>query len=155
LGIRKNNINIVLSSFISKNLTYRSSIDDVYVKSLELRDAQIVFDYWPYKSSTSVENIADELIQLPSAGVYLKATDQLVAWMNFHPPNGMSRLHTLEQHRRKGYATLLTRYLSKRVAQSGHSPYVLILVGNTASERFFQHLGFHFQSINYINKTHP
>jgi len=130
-------------------------MDDIYAKSLERRDAQTVFDYWLYNSSTNVENVADELTQLPSAGVYLKSTDQLVSWMNFHPPNDMSRLHTLEEHPRKGYATLFTRYLCKRVAQAGHSPYVLILDGNTASEKFFQRFGFLHQRTNYINKTHP
>ena len=90
---------------------------------------------------------------LPSAGVYLKSTDQLVAWMNLHPPNGMSRLHTLEDHRRKGYATLLTQYLTKRVAQSGHYPYVHIVVGNTASEQFFKHMGFLYQCLDHIHTT--
>ena len=95
----------------------------------------------------------DELARLPSAGVYLKSTNQLVAWMNLHPPNGMSRLHTLEEHRRKGYAGLLTRYLAKRMAQAGCLPYVHIAVGNTASEQVFLQLGFQWQRFLYIHTT--
>ena len=127
----------------------------VYVKSLERNDAVTVFKHWgPYNTATTVEDIADEIIRLPSAGVFLRSNNQLIAWMHLHPPNGMSRLFTLEEHRRKGYADLITRYLCKRVAQTGHSPYVLIAEGNNASERFFQHhMGFSWQGSFYIQET--
>jgi predicted GNAT family acetyltransferase len=128
-------------------------MDDVYVKSLEPRDAQTVFNWWPYNPSTTVDDVADELARLPSAGVFLKSSNKLVSCMNLHPPNGMSRLFTLEEHRRKGYADLLTRYLSKRVAQAGHSPYVHITEGNTVSEQFFHHMGFRLQRPGYIHTT--
>ena len=100
-----------------------------------------------------MQHIEDELARLPSAGVYLKSTDQLVAWMNLHPPNGMSRLHTLEEHRRKGYASLLTQYLSKRMAQAGHLPYAHVSVGNTASEQVFIQLGFRWQRSLFLHTT--
>ena len=128
-------------------------MEDVYVKSLEPEDAQTVFNWWPRKHTTTVDDVADEIIRLPSAGVFLNSNNQLVAWMNLHPPNGMSRLFTLEEHRRKGYANLLTRYLCKRVAQAGHSPYVKIIEGNTASEQFFHHMGFRLQRPCYSHTT--
>ena len=46
-------------------LSNLSSMDNIYVKSLERRDAQTVFDYWPYNSSTNVENVADEIDSTP------------------------------------------------------------------------------------------
>ncbi|EFX72030.1 hypothetical protein DAPPUDRAFT_254937 [Daphnia pulex] len=55
-----------------------------------------------------------------------------------HPPNGMSRLHTLEEHRRRGYAALGTQYLSKRVAQRGFVPFANNVIENTASYKFFE-----------------
>ena len=100
----------------------RSKMDDVYVKSLERCHAQMVYDHWPYRESTRVEYMADEIQQFPSAGVFLKESNELVSWMMIHLPNGMSRLHTLEQHRRKGYAAIVTKYLSKVMAQSGQHP---------------------------------
>jgi predicted GNAT family acetyltransferase len=91
-----------------------------------------------------VEDIADEIDLLPSAGLFLKDKDELVSWIMGHAPMGMSRLFTMDGHRRKGYATLVTLYMSKRMAQSGFLPYVNIVVGNTASAKFFEGLGFRF-----------
>ena len=116
----------------------------VYVKSLEPCHAKIVYDYWPYRESTTVDNITREIELLPSAGVFLKENDELVSWMMCHPPNGMSRLHTLEEHRRQGYAALVTQYLSKRVAQCGFVPFVNIVIENTASYKFFESMKFTF-----------
>ncbi|XP_046653152.1 uncharacterized protein LOC124343739 isoform X1 [Daphnia pulicaria] len=126
-----------------------SEIDGVYVKSLERCHAQIVYDYWPYRESTTVENITREIEQLPSAGVFLKGNDQLVSWMMCHPPNGMSRLHTLEEHRHRGYASLVTQYLSRRVAQCGLVPFVNIVIENTASYKFFEIMKF-----KHLRPTH-
>ena len=117
-------------------------MDGVYVKSLEPCHAKIVYDYWPYRESTTVDNITREIELLPSAGVFLKENDELVSWMMCHPPNGMSRLHTLEEHRRRGYAALVTQYLSKRVAQCGFVPFVNIVIENTASYKFFESMKF-------------
>ena len=119
-----------------------SKMDNVYVKSLERCHAQLVYENWPYRESTTVEQVADEIDHLPSAGVFLKENDELVSWMMCHPPNGMSRLHTMEQHRRRGYAALVTQYLSKRVAQSGSIPFVNIVTDNDNSYKFFKSMKF-------------
>jgi hypothetical protein len=126
-----------------------SEIDGVYVKSLERCHAQIVYDYWPYRESTTVENITREIELLPSAGVFLKGNDKLVSWMMCHPPNGMSRLHTLEEHRHRGYASLVTQYLSRRMAQCGLVPFVNIVIENTASYNFFEIMKF-----KHLRPTH-
>ena len=128
----------------------RSKMDDVYVKSLERCHAQMVYDHWPYRESTRVEYMADEIQQFPSAGVFLKESNELVSWMMIHLPNGMSRLHTLEQHRRKGYAAIVTKYLSKVMAQFGLVPFVNILLGNTASLKFFESMGFQLLSPGHV-----
>lgn len=129
--------------------------DEVYVKSLEREHASIVYENWTYKASTTVDHVADEIDQLPSAGAFLKTTDQLVSWMVCHPPNGMSRLHTVDGYRRKGYAKLLTRYLSKRFAQSGYVPFVNIVNDNEASIKFFQSLGFRLLGRQYVYVSVP
>lgn len=129
--------------------------EGVYVKSLERKHATLVYEKWTYKASTRVEHVADEIDQLPSAGVFLKESDELVSWMVSHPPNGMSRLHTLEAHRRKGYAKLLTRYLAKRFAQSGCIPFVNIVYDNQASISFFESLGFKLLGRQYVYVSVP
>lgn len=90
----------------------------------------------------TLENFALGIDQLPSAGVFLKENDELVTWMMCNPPFGMSRLYTLESHRRRGYAKLAVQYLSKRMAQAGLIPFVHIVVENEASYKCFQSLGF-------------
>ncbi|XP_046462012.1 uncharacterized protein LOC124208287 isoform X2 [Daphnia pulex] len=119
--------------------------DEVYVKSLERHHAPLIYEHWTaFKHTTTVDDIADEIDLLPSAGLFLKDNDELVSWIMGHAPMGMSRLFTMDGHRRKGYATLVTLYMSKRMAQSGFLPFVNIVVGNTASTKFFEGLGFRF-----------
>ncbi|KAI9560838.1 hypothetical protein GHT06_011791 [Daphnia sinensis] len=129
--------------------------DDVYVKSLEQCHAPLVFETWPYRHLTTLQDVSEEIVHLPSAGIFLKSNDKLVAWIMCHPPNGMSRLMTLEQYRRKGYASIVTKYLTKRVAQSGHLPYVNIVAGNSVSSKFFESLGFRYLGAGHVWVTSP
>ena len=136
-------------------LSYFSQMNNVYVKSLERCHAQLVYDHWLYKQNTTVADVADEIELLPSAGVFLKENDKLVSWMMSHPPTGMSRLHTIEQYRRRGYAALVTQYLSKRVAQTGCVPFVIIVTDNEVSYKFFESMGFQLLSPGHIFLSRP
>ena len=129
--------------------------DDVYVKSLEVCHAPLVFETWPYRHLTTLQDVIDEIIYLPSAGIFLKSNDKLVTWMMCHPPNGMSRLMTLEPYRRKGYASLVTKYLTKRMAQCGHFPYVNIVAGNSVTGTLFKSLGFRYLGAGHAWVTSP
>ena len=62
--------------------------EDVYIRSLDRCHGQIVYDYWPYNQVCCAEDIADELDRLPSAGLFLKATDELVSWIVCPFPDG-------------------------------------------------------------------
>jgi len=110
---------------------------EVYIKSLERQDAGIIYDTWAFKHSSSVEDLEDEIEQLPSAGVYLKETDELICWINFHLAFGMARLYTLEAHRRKGYATLAIQYAAKRTAQAGYIPVLAAMTYLPLNNAFF------------------
>lgn len=89
-----------------------------------------------------MEDIIEEIRHFPSAGVFLKESDQLVSWIMCHPPAGMNRLYTLESHRRKGYASLAASYLSRIEAQCGRLPFVNIIKGNTPAVILFANLEF-------------
>jgi predicted GNAT family acetyltransferase len=114
----------------------------VYVKSLERCHAPIVYEHWPWKTWTTVDQVANEIDQQPSGGVFLKQNDQLVSWVMGYVPNGLSRLNTLEHHRRRGFAALAIKYMAKRMAQYGCPPFGDVLVGNEASRKLFESLGF-------------
>ena len=123
-------------------LLFISLPDGVFISSLEGRHAQLIFDNWPYNHTSNVIDLRDEIEQMPSTGLFLKENNELVSWLVCHPPFGMGLLHTLEDHRRCGYATLITKYMAKRMAQSGYQPFAGIIVGNETSVRFFKSLGF-------------
>ena len=131
--------------------------NEIYVKTLEHFHAQIVYDHWEVRKSTSVDILIEEIKTFPTSGVFLKATNELVSWMMYFPTNGMSRLHTLETHRGKGYGSLAVRYLSKRVAQSGYLPTANVNIGNEASLNLFRSIGFqllqswHAYHLNHFN----
>lgn len=114
----------------------------MYVQSLERCHAQTVYDHWLYKRVSSAERLADKIEAFPSAGVFLKSSNELVSWMLVFPPFEMGCLETKENHRRKGYATLVTYYLAKLVAQAGFLPTVLINLKNKPSQEFFTKIGF-------------
>jgi predicted GNAT family acetyltransferase len=122
---------------------------------LERCHAQTVYDYWPYNEVTTMENVAKEIEELPSAGVFLTDNDKLVSWMMSHPPNGMSRLHTLQEYRRRGYAALVTRHLSKRVAQCGFVPFVNVDRENVVSRKFFENMTFKLFRHVHVGVTEP
>ena len=118
---------------------------EVYVKSLDRNHAGVVYRHWAFNRTSSVEDVADEIDQLPSAGVFLKKTDELVCWIHCHLAMGMARLHTLEVHRRRGYAKLAIQYMAKRMAQSGFVITIAALVHNDAANSLFAGLtGFRF-----------
>ena len=117
---------------------------DVYVKNLEVRHAQVVHQNSLFRSNVALEDVRHEIEHLPSAGVFLKSNDELVSWMMCHPPLGMMRLGTFEPYRRRGYAKLAVKYLSKAVAQSGCVPFVSIIKGNSPAIALFESLGFKF-----------
>ena len=117
---------------------------------MERCHAQQIYDHWEYNLTTTVDNIGNELDHFPSAGVFLKETDQLVSWVVWHPPSGLSKLHTLEHHRRKGYANLAVCYLSKRLAQSGFIPFLNIPLEDYILRKFFKSIGYQFLRESYI-----
>jgi len=125
------------------NSELRSS-SDVYVKSLEIEHAATVYKHWPYNETTTVDSVVESIIETPSAGVFLKDTDQLVSWMISRTPNGMAKLHTLEEFRRRGYAGFVAKYLAKRMAQSGYLPFAVIDSENESSRKCFTGVGFSF-----------
>ena len=128
--------------------------DDVYVKSLERCHAATIYSNWLYKASTTIGHVEEEIDRMPSAGLFLKETDELVCMIMGRPPNGMSRLFTLDEYRGRGYARLVIQYISKRMAQSGYLPFANVIAHNESSIKCFRHLGFrHHRNICILEVT--
>ena len=110
--------------------------------SLKSCNAQQVHDFYPYRRGVTVEDITKEIEQLPSIGIYLKENNQLVSWMTQRSSFGMGRLFTLEAHRRRGYALLAVRSLSKKMAEAGFIPMLYVDFDNDASEALMIKAGY-------------
>lgn len=107
---------------------------------------------WPHRAYSLVEDVMDDIEFFPSAGVFLKATGELVSWVTILAGIGMSRLHTLEQHRRKGYAKLAILSIAKKMALGGQLPFTTVAIDNAASIGFFESLG--FQRVEHCHIYH-
>lgn len=115
----------------------------MYVRRLEPHHARFVYDEWWAKHTVSVDCIADVIRHLPSAGIFTKTDNQLICWAVCNPPGGgVSHLFTVKEHRGKGYARHLVKYLSKELARNGLAPFATITRANEASRNLFSRLGF-------------
>lgn len=76
-------------------------------------------------------------------GVFLQSNGDLVCWVLKNHLGQLGILQTLPEYKRRGYATLIIKVMSKDIAEDGHDPLGTVLVGNIASEGMFEKLGFH------------
>ena len=123
----------------------------MYVKSLERCHAQLVYDNHVYRDQCSMEDVADEIDELPSAGVFLKENNQVVSWIVYCPPSGMGRFFTLEEYRRRGYGKLTIQYMAKRLVQAGYHPVAHAAVNNSAFIALFESLDFTVRACDLID----
>lgn len=49
----------------------------------------------------------------------------------------------IEKYRKKGLGSALIRHLSQKIIEGGGCPYAYIVIGNDASCRMFENVGFH------------
>ncbi|KAI4469222.1 hypothetical protein MML48_2g00003612 [Holotrichia oblita] len=116
--------------------------EHLYFARLKKSHAAQINDVWPHKSKNS-QGYLEILIEMNnSLGLFLKSDDTLVCWVLRSPMGQMATLQTDVNHKRKGYASLVTKAMSKQIAQDGFNPLGTIVRGNVASETMFSGLGF-------------
>lgn len=70
--------------------------------------------------------------------------------------NGLiGALQTDSNYYRHGYAMLVTKYLSKNIAEMGHDVYVGIFDNNTSSRSLFEKLGFKWFAEQFLIRNNP
>lgn len=77
-----------------------------------------------------------------SYGLFLKSNDELVSWALLSMLGQLALVQTVGAHKKKGYASIIVKYLSQRIAKKGYSPFGTVLENNTVSMNMFQKLGF-------------
>ncbi|XP_015186346.1 PREDICTED: uncharacterized protein LOC107071671 isoform X2 [Polistes dominula] len=123
---------------------------DVQVLPLKAEHAEGIYELYPANDIESHEVFLRLIRSLPAGGVFCK--DSLAAWMVQSYYGAMFSMQTKPEYRRKGYGTKLARYLTKRVAERGYSPFVVIRPENDASQSLYKKLGFRqlFQTVRMI-----
>lgn len=74
-------------------------------------------------------------------GVFLKTDGTLVAWV-LRNLIGLGALQTADEHKRKGYGSLVAKVLAKEIAKEGLDPIGTVLQDNSVSQKMFGKLGF-------------
>jgi GNAT superfamily N-acetyltransferase len=97
--------------------------DNVEMKNLSVDDGKRINDVWPYRYPDS-ERFIKSLIRL-NGGIGIYDGGELVSWILKIECFGLGLLQTLDEHQGKGYARLLTRALSKQIADDDDEDVIL------------------------------
>ncbi|XP_044270434.1 uncharacterized protein LOC123015062 [Tribolium madens] len=122
---------------------------EVYLKKLDPSAGQQMNATWLHRFPGSDKYLTSFIDANGGYGVFLKSTHEMVAWVLRHAWGHLAILQTQEAHKRKGYASLVTKALSKEIANEGHWPLGTILLKNRISINMFEKLG--FNSIGICN----
>lgn len=110
------------------------------VKSIDIKDAEIINHYYTYKDEVSLDKIKDDIENRPSSAIYVDG--DIASWVLIHNDNSMGIMYTKEDHRGKGYAEEVTLDLVNKILKSGHVPFLTIVDGNNMSPGLAKKCGF-------------
>lgn len=61
----------------------------------------------------------------------------------------------MEEHRKKGYARIVTMYMTKMMAQAGYYPCLNIVAGNSITGKIFESVGYQNLGPGHVWVTSP
>ncbi|BES64005.1 hypothetical protein SANA_04440 [Gottschalkiaceae bacterium SANA] len=96
--------------------------------------------HYPYRGDHTLKMIREDILLRPSAAIFID--EQPVAWALQHPDGTIGMMHTIEQHRNKGYARDTTLGIIQTLIQRDEIPIVQIADTNTASQALAKSCGF-------------
>lgn len=101
------------------------------VKSIDLKDANVVDEFYTYRHPGSIEEIKKDILNRPSSAVYVN--DDIASWVLVHKDNSMGIMYTKEEYRKKGYAVDASIDLASKIINQGKIPFLQIVQSNTMS----------------------
>lgn len=111
-----------------------------------------IADNWKYgikgKTTTFVRKSIESFV---SGGLYLE-NGELVAGAITPPLGLISMLHTDPNHRRKGYASKVMRFILRELAREGLEPCLTSEIDNKAAVKFHTSLG--LKPVGKVNFIH-
>ncbi|KAF2878768.1 hypothetical protein ILUMI_27395, partial [Ignelater luminosus] len=114
---------------------------NMYVARLTEQDVSVINSHWPHSYPGSDKYLKFIIGMNGGYGLYLKSTNALIAWI-MRIQIGMGTLHVMDEYKRKGYGSLITKVLTKQLAQEGVYPIASTLNNNNISQAMFTKLGF-------------
>ncbi|EOC99413.1 GNAT family N-acetyltransferase [Caldisalinibacter kiritimatiensis] len=111
------------------------------VEALRLEHAEIVNEFYTYKSEHSLEYIKGCIKKRPSSAVFDKDGNP-ISWAVIREDGSMGIMYTREEYRGKGLAASVSIDLAKKVIDNNWTPYVHIVTSNTPSIALAESIGF-------------
>lgn len=117
--------------------------EGVELKRLSPNDAEKVNSVWPHASPGSIEFMRYVITHNESMGVYEQSTGELSAWCLTHDYYCLLALQVDENHLRKGYGNIVTKAMTKKLAEQFNVDVITnIIHTNFKSRGLFQKIGF-------------
>jgi len=99
---------------------------------LRINDVPVVDEFYTYRYEGSEDDFREAVLTLDNSCVRIDG--ELAAWCLVHVGDGsLGPLYTMEAHRRKGLAELVSARLFDKLAKKGKTPYMHIVKSNEAS----------------------
>ncbi|MBN3309266.1 GLYL3 protein, partial [Amia calva] len=104
--------------------------------------AELVNKNWKYGGDRNSYNSVVSYISHHPSFCLLDESGKPVSWVLLYRHSALGLLYTLPEHRRKGYAKLLVKVMSKHLLSQGYPVYCFIEEENKISYQLFSSLGF-------------
>ncbi|BFF96270.1 uncharacterized protein DMAD_13506 [Drosophila madeirensis] len=125
------------------------------LKSLSVADAPLINEEWPNHHLGSLYFIQRQIRMCVNAGLYAEESQELVAWCIRLQGGYLGALQVKSGHERRGFGSLVTREISRRLAAQGHDVMALVGPSNKPSAGMFSTLGFRIIDQCHWLRTRP
>lgn len=112
------------------------------ISSLNLSHVDLVNKSWKFGGGKKGQRNVEHLISNFPTCCITDSQGQPVSWILVYDYCAMGLLHTLPEHRRKGYARVLVSAMAKKLHTQGYPVYCFIEEGNELSHKLFKSMGF-------------
>lgn len=118
---------------------HETNIDCPYgIREIKVKDYKVVKRHHQYYAT--LKEITGNAKRYSTSAIYVDG--QMVSWCMVHENLAMGPMFTLPEWRGKNLAVYVTNDLVGKLLAKGITPYFLIVIGNTASEKLSEKVGF-------------
>lgn len=110
------------------------------IKSIDIKDAELVDKFYTYRNPDSLEKIKSDISHRPSSAIYVN--EDIASWVLVHNDNSMGIMFTKEEYRKKNYAVETSIDLALKIMKLGKIPFLQINEANNMSPGLAAKCGF-------------